>query len=222
MFKARIALWSGIVTLAAGMACGSGQSGEVVIDEELRAQLIWMAEEDDDLRSRVIGAENPNMDYMQQLKESEVEQSAKLREILEQHGWPDADMVGPQGAQAAWTLLKHGDVELKELGLRLVRESENPGVAATDIAVMTDAVLVERGEPQLYGTQFTMVHGKLVQHPVDNADSVDARRARVGFPPIDEYLQMLQGAHGMGVERADPHQGMVIVPQQPDTVKGDR
>jgi hypothetical protein len=220
MFQVSRSLWTA-AALVAAVACSSGDAGDVEFNDDLRAQLVWMAELDADLRSRVVAAETPNMDDMRELQESEVEQSAKLRELLEEHGWPSVDMVGAAAAEAAWTLLKHGDVELKELGLSLVSQAENPGVAPTDIAIMTDAVLVERGKPQLYGTQFSMVHGRLVQHPVDDGDSVEARRARLGFPPLDEYLEMLQGAHGMMAQPADPHAGMMIVPAQPDTA-GDR
>jgi hypothetical protein len=199
-----------------GVAC-SGGSGDDQLNEELRAQLVGMAEVDEDLRSRVVGAETLNVDHMRELQASEVEQSTKLRELLEEHGWPSIDVVGPEAADAAWTLLKHGDVELKELGLRLVEQTEEPGVAPTEVAAMTDAVLVERGEPQLYGTQFKMVHGGLVQHPVDDSDSVDARRARLGLPPMEEYLQMLQRSHGMMGQPADPHAGMMVAPVPPDT-----
>jgi hypothetical protein len=206
---------TGIVTLTAALglaACTAGNSGDVEFNEEVRSELVWMAETDASLRERVVRAETPDMEDMRKLQEGEIEQSARLREILEEHGWPGADMVGKDGALAAWTLLKHGDVELKELGINLIEESAEPGVALSEIATMTDVVLVGQERPQLYGTQFTMVHGKLIQEPVDNRDSVAVRRARVGMPPLDEYVQLLQQNHGMDVQLADPHGGMIVMP----------
>jgi hypothetical protein len=206
-----------VVTILFGAAaCGSG--GDAGFNAEVRTDLLAMAEVDDELRSQLVSAENPDTANLRKLLESEMEHSARLRTILEEHGWPGVDMAGSDGSASAWTLLKHGDVNLKELGLRLIEESDDPGVPVADVATMTDEVLVEQGKPQLYGTQFMMAHGGLVQHPVDDRDSVDVRRERVGLPPMDEYMRMIEGAHGMSMQGASPHAGMTANPQvRPDT-----
>jgi len=64
--------------------------------------------------------------------------------------------------------------------------------------MMTDRILVERGQPQLYGTQFQFIDGKLVQDVVDDPDSVEVRRAEVGLPTMAEYVRMLEEAYGVG------------------------
>jgi len=202
--------------LLGAAACGSGGNSE--LNETVRADLLAMFEVDDDLRSQLVSAQNPDTANLRKLLESEMEHSARLRAILEEHGWPGVDMAGSDGAASAWTLLKHGDVDLKELGLRLIEESNEPGVAASEIATMTDEVLVERGKPQLYGTQLMMSHGGLMQHPVDDPDSVDVRRERVGLPPMEEYMRMIESAHGMSMQGGNPHAGMTAVPPaRPDS-----
>lgn len=197
-----------LVMLSSGLACSSNAG----FDSGLREELLAMAEVDDELRSQVLDAESADMEQLRELQESEVEQTAQLKEILEAHGWPGVKMVGHDGAAAAWTLLKHADIDTKQRALELIEESDDAGVPATEIAFMTDEVLVAFGKPQLYGTQFAMAHGSLVQQPVDDRDSVDARRARIGLPPLEEYLEMLQGAHGMSAQGDNPHAGMPVVP----------
>lgn len=206
--------------LLAGVACSTGNAGDGEIDSALREQLLGMVEEDAGLRSRVVAAESPDMERLRELQESEGRQTTQLNEIFDESGWPGVDMVGQDGADAAWTLLKHADTQTKQRALALIEESEDPGVAAAEIAFMTDEVLVALGEEQLFGTQFEMVHGGLVQLPLDNRDSVDARRARVGLPSLDEYLEMLEGAHGMSALGAGPQTSITAAPM--DSSRSDR
>jgi hypothetical protein len=60
-------------------------------------------------------------------------------------------------------------------------------------ALLTDRVLVHRGEPQRYGSQFDIVDGRLVPAPIADLPGLDARRASVGLPPMTEYVRMLSG-----------------------------
>ncbi len=206
--------------LAAGLSsCSSGGGGEGGFNSKLRTELLRMAELDEELRSQITADNMQDTELMTELLDEllarEVKFAARVGEILEESGWPGVEMVRADGAKSAWTLVRHGDVDLQERALELIAQSENSGVAEVDIAKMTDRVLVGRGKPQLYGTQFKQFHGRLVQETFDNADSVDARRARLGLPPMDVYLQMLEDAHGGVAQPTDPHQGLVNV--QPDS-----
>jgi hypothetical protein len=194
-------LCGSLLVAASAVGC-AGQAGEKqVADVELRDELLAMAEADQELRTDMSPERMQDTAFISQMLTSQLEHQARMREILDEHGWPDAGMVGVDGAQAAWLLVQHGDADLQEQALLLMRESADAGVTAADIAMMTDRILVERGQPQLYGTQFQFLDGKLVQDPVDDPDSVDVRRAEVGLPPMDEYVRMLQEAYG--VEREE-------------------
>ena len=156
-----------------------------------------MAEADQALREDLSPERMQDTTFLFEMLTSQAENAARLSEILEQYGWPGSDLVGADGADAAWLLVQHGDADLQQRALELMRESPDPGVSAADIAMLTDRILVERGLPQLYGTQFQFVDGKLVQDPVDDPDSVEVRRAEVGLPPMEEYVEMLQEAYGV-------------------------
>jgi len=135
--------------------------------------------------------------FVMEMLLSQERNAARIREILDEYGWPAPELVGSDGTEAAWLLVQHGGADIQERALELMRTSAEPGVTAADIALMTDRILVERGQPQLYGSQFQFVENKLVQYPVDAPDSVETRRAEVGLPPMAEYVRMLEQAYGI-------------------------
>ena len=60
-----------------------------------------------------------------------------------------------------------------------------------DLALFTDRVLVQSGEPQRYGSQFKVVDGRLEPDRIAEPSHLDARRAAAGLPPMAEYIRML-------------------------------
>ena len=66
-------------------------------------------------------------------------------------------------------------------------------VPRSHIAYLTDRVAVNEGRPQRYGTQFTLVDGKMVPQPIENLDELDERRADMGLQSMAEYTQHMEG-----------------------------
>jgi hypothetical protein len=194
-------LYGSLLVAAGAVGCVGGADEEQGANVELRAELLAMAEADQTLRADLSPTRMGDTTFISQMLNSQMEHQARMSQILDEHGWPDAGMVGTDGAQAAWLLVQHGDADLQARALSLMRGSADAGVTAADIAMLTDRILVERGEPQLYGTQFQFVDGNLVQDAVDDPDSIDARRAEVGLPPMDEYVTMLEEAYGVRREQ---------------------
>jgi hypothetical protein len=56
------------------------------------------------------------------------------------------------------------------------------------VAYLADRVRMKEGRPQLYGTQLRERDGRLVPFPIEDEERVDHRRARVGMPPLAEYV----------------------------------
>jgi hypothetical protein len=44
----------------------------------------------------------------------------------------------------------------------------------------------------MYGTQFVVRNGEWVPLGVEDFEEVNARRAEIGLPPLDEYKAMLE------------------------------
>ena len=79
-----------------------------------------------------------------------------LKELVEKSGWPTVTMVGQDGAGAAWLLVQHADNEPKfqRECLDLMTTLPKDEVSRSNLAYLTDRVLLAEGKKQIYGTQF--------------------------------------------------------------------
>jgi hypothetical protein len=116
-----------------------------------------------------------------------------LRAAVARDGWPARSTAGDSAQQAAWLILQHSPDTAWQAAMlpdleRLASSGELP---TPDVALLTDRILVHRGQPQRYGSQFDMADGRLVPEPVVDLAGLDARRASVGLPPMAEYVRML-------------------------------
>jgi hypothetical protein len=68
-------------------------------------------------------------------------------------------------------------------------------VSGTDLAYLTDRVLVADGKKQRYGTQFHRVDGKLVPQPIEDEAAVDDRRKAVGMGTLAEYRKQMEAVY---------------------------
>ena len=80
------------------------------------------------------------------------------------------------------------------------RAAEAGDVPKSEVALLTDRVLVRSGRSQRYGSSFSIVSGRLVADPIEDEANVDARRATVGLPSMAEYAKLLLELNGMPVE----------------------
>ena len=122
----------------------------------------------------------------------------RLRNIIDEHGWPLRSMVGDSAASAAFLITQHSpsDTFQREM-LPLLEAAAAAGEATpSDVALLTDRVLTRDGKPQVYGTQFRIADGVLVPYPIEDVESLDERRARAGLMPMAEYVDMLRQTYG--------------------------
>ncbi|ANM32317.1 hypothetical protein ABI59_16950 [Acidobacteria bacterium Mor1] len=120
--------------------------------------------------------------------------TARIRRIVEEHGWPTVAMVGSDGARAAWLLVQHADHELEfqQHSLELMAShAENDQADRIDVAYLTDRVRVNEGRPQLYGTQFYWADDKRVPQPIEDPDNVDERRKGLGMRTLRSYSKFV-------------------------------
>ncbi|MEW2548309.1 DUF6624 domain-containing protein [Streptomyces sp. NPDC047002] len=116
--------------------------------------------------------------------------TAALREILDEHGWPTARLVGAEASTAALMILLHADdlplqLRCRDLITTAVERGQCPPIHA---AYATDHCAVELGRPQPYGTRYSPLGRPF---PVADPDGVDARRAAVGLATMEAERRAL-------------------------------
>ncbi|GAA2729020.1 DUF6624 domain-containing protein [Streptomyces nogalater] len=116
----------------------------------------------------------------------------RLRQIMEEYGWPTADKVGEEAARAAWLIAQHADrqLDVQRRALELMRQAVSAGAAGRrELAFLHDRTRVNEGREQTYGTQIAGVRGgQPVPWPCEEPERVDELRAQAGIEPFDEYV----------------------------------
>jgi hypothetical protein len=120
----------------------------------------------------------------------------RLWAVLDDHEcWPGRALVGDDGSEAAWFVAQRAldDVGLQARCLELLEVAVDLGDADPVLhAFLEDRVRMHAGQPQRYGSQFVLDDGgALVAWPLDDPDAVDARRARLGLPPMGEHAEAM-------------------------------
>jgi hypothetical protein len=116
--------------------------------------------------------------------------AARLRALVDAHGWPAWSKVGDEAASAAWRIVQHaiGEPDFQRAMLPVLAAAAEAGdVDPAEVAMLDDRIRVFEGRPQRYGTQVDWNDAGDAMVPmgtVDDPDTVDERRAAVGLPPI--------------------------------------
>ena len=117
-----------------------------------------------------------------------------LKAMVKKYGWPTVGMVGKTASRAAWLIAQHAGFNQKfqSLALRNMKEAHrsNPNdIELTHIAYLTDRILTQKGKPQIYGTQLTILKtGKIRPLPIKDRERLNARRKAMGLDSFEKYL----------------------------------
>ena len=118
----------------------------------------------------------------------------RLDAIINQHGWPGKTLVGPDGANAAWLIAQHADLDraFQKKCLEKMEALPQGEVEPRFIAYLTDRILVGEHKPQRFGTQ---MDGQFKPQPIEDEANVDKRRAEMGLNPLAVYLKEAKDAY---------------------------
>jgi hypothetical protein len=132
------------------------------------------------------------------LKAVDEDNTRWLAGVVEKHGWLTSSLVGRDGADAAWLLVQHADHDpkLQRRCLDLMSSLPREEVSRSNLAYLTDRVLLAEGKKQRYGTQFTRVDSRWRPRPLEDETNVDRRRAEVGLPPLADYTRLIEREYG--------------------------
>jgi hypothetical protein len=161
-------------------------SAERVPFPEVAAELAAMRDADQSMRERNL-ADPEEWDEELDRKNTE-----RMKQIIADIGWPTSLKVGAAGADHAWILVQHADHDpaFQEHCLHLMRESSGEALNR-HIAYLEDRVRVNKGQPQLYGTQFYDSEAGYGPREIEAPEKLDERRREMGLEPFEEYRKGL-------------------------------
>ena len=155
-------------------------------DVPLVRELSALDERDQGIRRQYIADPN-NPAIAVQMRQIDATDRVRLKQIIQQHGWPGFDLAGTTGEGIAFEIVQHSDddIAFQKRCLPLIQAAVKRGQAMpSDDAYLTDRILWGEHKPQIYGTQRNT--------PIEDAAHVDQRRARVGLGSLAVYEQQLK------------------------------
>lgn len=193
--RARVAAVVIVIIAVFGFDAMGGRimpSNESINNPEIRIELMQMVEADQVIRRSV--PSNPD-----ELSAIDRRNTTRLKELVDQLGWPTAEMVGTDGVMAAWLLAQHADhdPQFQKRVLLLMEDLLSTGRAPRDLyAYLFDRTHV----PQRYGTQGRCTPSNTWEpREIENPAAVDDRRREMRMPPLAEY--MAAATHASCVKR---------------------
>lgn len=177
----------------------------------LRDELLKMGEHDQEVRHAT------DQEGMRKWMEVDAANQVRLKQIVDQYGWPTYAMVGEEAATDAWLLAQHADSD-KAFQLKVLALME-PLVQQQQASAKEYAYLYDRTHyPQRYGTQGTCVSRTEWQpFEIEDIAHVDERRRALKMPPLASYAKLFDcsppyiGLH----DPADPHRTVPVPSSKP-------
>lgn len=148
-----------------------------------------MREEDHRVRDELVASGELGGPYVPRMEDVHRRNAARLRELIELHGWPAEDIAGKDGAEAAWLIAQHsvGEPSFQRRVLELLNACAAGGrVPRWHAAYLEDRIAMQEGRPQRYGTQWLddARDGRIRPWTLADPERVDELRAQVGLEPL--------------------------------------
>jgi hypothetical protein len=199
-------LWAVVLACSSGDAPQTGEPADAPpspIPQSVRDELVQLGMDDQAIRQNLTPERMQDTAFAKQMLHDDSVRTSRLRTIIEEYGWPDSVRAGSEAAKAAFLILQHSPVhEFQQEMLPTIEDlAERGAIPRDEAALLVDRVLVRQGRPQRYGTQFSLVDGRLVMDSVVDPSGLDERRRHMGLPTMDEYVRMLEQVYQAEVVR---------------------
>ena len=184
------------------------------MDQALRSELIEMDEHDQTVRAELAADGSLFDGYHPVMAAVHDSNAARLRAIIEKHGWPTERLVGTDGANAAHRIAQHSINHpdfMRECRKLLDEASAKGEVPRWQFAYIDDRIRVYEGLPQRYGTQWRGGPDGLEPYPIENPSQVDERRSALGLPPLAELHASAQTKRRWDPEAARRYEEQELV-----------
>ena len=167
-------------------------------NKELHDEIITLRDHDQAARASIKSIQEITPDTWKTIEEVDIRHASRLKEIIEEYGWPGVSVVGLDGSNAMWLLVQHQDKNhpFQKRCAELLQEAVKRYEATPQtFAYLTDRIRLNEDKPQIYGTQWNFVEGELILYPVENRDTLDAVRSQMGLNSMAESEKELRSAY---------------------------
>ncbi|MEG0927313.1 DUF6624 domain-containing protein [Chryseobacterium sp.] len=106
----------------------------------------------------------------------------RLREIMNEIGFPTISKVGEVASDAAWLIIQHsiGEPEFMKQCYTMMEENIDD-INPKNKAYLYDRIQVSQSKPQKYGTQYIEPE---IPYPVEDKENLNKKRLEVGLQPL--------------------------------------
>ena len=209
--------------LAAGLGLG-GTAQAAGPCANIGAELAIMVSADQAIRNRLdfLNQASPAQQKLfSQMALVDRTNTERLKAIVARCGWPVKEKFGQQAAGNAWLLAQHADqdVAFQKRALVLIEAAAKARGESVDrnFAYLYDRVAAAEKRPQRYGTQLYSPSGgacALEFKPMEARADVEAHRAALGMPPLDEYRRLVLDVYHCKAE-AQPAPPVTVLEKSP-------
>jgi len=153
-------------------------------NEALQAELLSMKKVDLTYRESILKDGTLYDGYDEKMEAIHLEHAERLHQIVEEHGWPGVNLVGEEGAKAAFMLAQHAisNPTLQRSFLVSLSRAADAGEASKiHKACLQDRILYNEGKPLLYGLLFDWNDDGEMFSNVEDINTVNERRKGIGI-----------------------------------------
>ncbi len=153
----------------------------------------------DNLADRILGSVDKDELFIKSDKTFINEQDHGLiKKIVMTNGFPTISMVGKETSHKFWMLVQLCDQDIQmqmAVSKHMSYLMRSGDVDKDDYAMLTDRARMNRGAPQLYGTQFVISdEGAVLLYQTHDLDNIDARRKSIGLSRYETYEEKIAPA----------------------------
>lgn len=168
-------------------------------NNKVRKELIKVRDKDQSIRLIVLDVRKNSNDSLlikkvnKKMKLIDNESAITVSKIIDKYGWLGNDKIGTEANQTLFLGIQHiDDTIVQNKYLPVLKEAVKNGDAEPwHFAFLTDRILMNQGEKQIYGTQTIISKDPKLSYvvPLQYPEKVDELRKEIGLDPLNDYLQ---------------------------------
>jgi hypothetical protein len=152
------------------------------MNEAIAKELINLVNQDQKQRKKLDLDNKAGQGYDPEMEVVHRQNAARLKEIINEIGWPTISKVGAEASDAAWKIVQHavGEPAFMKQCLQLLEENMED-INPQNFAYLYDRISYFEGKPQKFGTQF---HNDKI-YPVKNKAEINYLRQTIQLEPLE-------------------------------------